>query len=78
MPNDHRADVFLVLAHEQILDFGSASEREQKQTGRNRIERSAMADLFDLQPSPDERDDVVRRHARGFVDEQDAVRSCSQ
>ena len=72
-----RAGVFFVLAHEQILDLGPASEREQKQAGGDRIERAAMADLLDLKPSPNECDDVVRRHARGFIDEQDAVRSCS-
>jgi hypothetical protein len=36
-----------------------------------------MADLLDLKPPSYECDDVVRRHAGGFVDEQDAVRSCS-
>ena len=36
-----------------------------------------MADFLDLKLSPHQRDDVVRRHARGFVDQQDAVRSCS-
>ena len=32
-----------------------------------------MADLLDLELSPNERDDVVRSHPGGFVDEQDSV-----
>jgi hypothetical protein len=33
-----------------------------------------MTDLLDLQLPPNERDNVVRSHARRFVDEKDAVR----
>ena len=75
---DHRPGVFLVFAHEQVLNLGSASEREQKQAGRNRIQRAAMPDLLHLQAPPHNRDDIMRCHPGGFVDEQDAVRSCSQ
>ena len=74
-PSDKRADVFLVLAHEQILDLRPAAEGENEQTGGDRVERAAMADLFDLELAPNERDDIVRGHAGGFVDQQDAVRS---
>ena len=37
-----------------------------------------MADFLDLEPSPDKRDDIVGRHARRFIDEENAVRSGSQ
>ena len=73
-----RAGVFFVLAHEQVLDFRAAPEREQEQTGGDGIERAAMADFFHLEFAPNERDHVVRRHPLGFVHEKNAVRSCSQ
>ena len=62
-PEHQRPRIFLVLAHEQILNFGSASEGEKEQAGRDRIERAAMADFLDLQTPPHERDDIVRCHA---------------
>jgi hypothetical protein len=34
-----------------------------------------VAHFFDLQLSPDQRDDVMRSHSFRFIDEQDAVRS---
>ena len=73
----HRAGVILVFAHEEILNFGSAPEGEQEQTGRDRIKRAAVPDLFYLQPSPDNGDDIVRCHSGRLVDEQDAVWSGS-
>jgi len=51
------------------LNLGAATEGENEQAGCDRIERSAMADLFDLKLSPDQRDYIVRRHPRGFVHE---------
>ena len=41
------ADIFLVFAHQQILHFGPATDRDEKQSGRNRIECAAMTDLLD-------------------------------
>src|SRR6266404_1457156 len=77
-PEHERAGVFLVLAHEQILNLCAAPECEQEQTGGDGIERAAMADLFHLEFAPNERDHVVRRHRLGLVHEKNAVRGCSQ
>src|SRR6266699_7034794 len=51
-PEHERAGVLFVLAHEQILDFCSAPERKQEQTGGDGIERAAMADWFHLEFAP--------------------------
>ena len=74
----HRPGIFLVLAHEQVLDFRSASERQKEQAGRDGIQRAAMSNLLDLKPSPNDCDDIVRCHSGRLVDEENAVRSCSQ
>ena len=73
-----RADVFLVFAHQQILDFGSAPDRQEKQPGCDWVEGSAMTDLFYSELTTRDRDDVVRSHAFGFVHQKDAVRSCDR
>jgi hypothetical protein len=73
-----RARVFLIFAHEKILNLGATSERQQKQTGRERIQCPAVTDLLDFQPASHESDDVVRRHAFGLIDQQNAVRSYSR
>jgi hypothetical protein len=39
--------IFLVFAHEQILNFRPAPKREQEQTGGDRIEGPAMAHFLD-------------------------------
>jgi hypothetical protein len=70
-----RSDVFLVFAHEQILNFRSAPQREQQQTSGDGIERAAMADFRDPEASPDQRHDIVGGHAFCLIDEQDAIRS---
>jgi hypothetical protein len=67
--------IFLVFAHEQILNFRPAPKREQEQTGGDRIEGAAMADFLDPELSPDQRYHVVRSHPLCFIDKQDAVRS---
>src|SRR5205814_8645584 len=43
------ASIFLIFAHEQILDLCSASNRQEKQTGCNRVEGSAVAHFFFLE-----------------------------
>src|ERR1700730_6986738 len=73
-----RPRVFLVLAHEEILHLGSTSDRYQKQTGRDRIECSAMPDFFDAKTSANECHHIMRSHAFGFVHEQNTVKSRTQ
>src|SRR6267378_4295526 len=72
----HRARVFLVFSHEKVLNFGPAAKGQKKQTRRDWIKGTAMADLFDLQTAAHQRDDIVRSHASGFVHEQDPVSCC--
>src|SRR5207247_10565020 len=45
----HRSGIFLILRHEEILNFCTAAEGEQQKTGRDWIERAAMTNLSDLQ-----------------------------
>ena len=70
----HRADVFLVLAHQQILNLRAAPEHDDEEPGGERVEGAAMADLLRAERAPHDGDDVVRGHARGFIYEEDAVR----
>src|SRR6266404_6171701 len=70
-----RTGIFLILAHEQILDFGSTSDRQEKQAGSNRVECSAVAHFSDLEPPADQCDNIMRSHPFGLIDQQDAVRS---
>ena len=52
----------------------AAADEDQQQPGRERVQRPRVADLDALaQPPPHPRDDVVRRHPGGLVDEQNAV-----
>src|SRR5438132_1885102 len=51
-----RSGVLFVLAHEQILNLSSAPESQQKQTGRDWVERSAMPDFLDFKFPSDQGD----------------------
>ena len=62
--------VFLVLAHQQVLDLGAPADRDEKQPGGQRIERAAMADLLRVEGAPRDRDDVVRCHPGRLVHHQ--------
>lgn len=42
------SDIFLVLAHEEILDFGAATDRDDQEARGQRIKRSAMPDFLVL------------------------------
>ena len=55
----HCARVLLIFSHEKVLDFGTPANSQQKQTGRNRIECAAMADLFDLQTTAHQSNDIM-------------------
>src|SRR6266480_324739 len=69
------ASIFLIFAHEQILDLCSASNRQEKQTRCNGVEGSTMTHFFYLELPTDHRDDVMRSHPFGLVHEQDAIKS---
>src|SRR5439155_8940186 len=66
----------------RVVDFGlaiderekasSASDEQNKQTGREWIERAGMPDAARVYAASDDRHDVVGRYAGGFVDEQEA------
>src|SRR5438874_11486669 len=55
----HCARVFLIFSHEKVLNFGASTKSQKKQTGRDRIECAAMADLLDLQTTAHQRDDIM-------------------
>lgn len=74
-PEHECSDVFLVFAHEQILDLCAASHSDQEQACRYWIERAAVADSPNLELAPDQRHDIVRSHALCLIDKQNAVRS---
>jgi hypothetical protein len=69
----HRADVFLVLAHEEVLNLGATPEDDDEQAGGERVERAAVADLLGVERAADYGNHVVRGHAGGFIDQEDAV-----
>src|SRR5205823_13673683 len=58
--------IFFILAHEQILDFCSASNRQEKQSGSNRVEGSAVAHFSYLELPADQRDNIMRSHPFGL------------
>ena len=68
-----RPHVFLVLAHQLVLDLGAAADRDQEQPGGQRIQRAAMADLLRVEGAPRDRDDIVRCHPGCLVHQQDPV-----
>lgn len=61
------ADVFLVFAHEEVLDFGAAADGEEEEAGGEGVEGAAVADFFGFEDAAAESDDVVGGHAWGFV-----------
>jgi hypothetical protein len=69
---EHGADVFLVLAHQQVLNFCAATNDNDQQPRRERIERAAMADPLRAEAAADIAT-TSRGHAFGFVDQQDAI-----
>ena len=54
-----RALILLVLAHQQILDFGGATHHQDQQAGGHRIKGSAMADFFGVQGATRDGDNIV-------------------
>ena len=59
----HGAHVFLVLAHQQVLDLRAAADRDEQQTGGQGIERPAVTDLLRAERATRNRHDVMRGHA---------------
>ena len=66
-PERDGADVFLVLAHQQILDLGGAPDDQHEQAGGHRIERAAVADFLGVQRPAGDGHHVVRRHVGRLV-----------
>ena len=66
--------VLLRQPHQEALHARGATDQDQQQAGRERVQRARVPDLRALrQPAPDPRHDVVRRDPRGLVDEEDSV-----
>jgi len=66
-----RRVVHFRLAVDERHQARSASEEQNQQPGRKRIECTGVPDPSGVHTPPDDRHDVVRRHAGGFVDEQE-------
>ena len=63
--------VALGQRHQEALHARGAPDEDQQQPGGERVQRARVADLDALaEPPPHLRDDVVRRHPGGLVDEQ--------
>ena len=69
----HGGGVFLILGHEQVLDFGRLADDEHEEAGGERVERAAVADFFEMKAVAHVVHDVVGGAAAGFVDEEDSV-----
>ena len=69
----HGRGVFLVLGHEQVLDFGCLADDEHEEAGGERIERAAMADLLEMKAIAHVIHDVVGGATGGLVDEENSV-----
>ena len=69
----HGAFVFLVLAHQQVLDLGGAADDQHEQAGGHWIEGAAMADFFRVERPAGDGHDIVRGHIGRLVDEQHAA-----
>ena len=62
--------VALGQRHQEALHARRAADQHEQQPGRERVERARVADLHArAEPPPDPRDDVVRGHPGGLVDE---------
>ena len=59
----------------ELADASGLSDAQRQDAGRHRIQGSQMTDLAGLQQLSDALHDVVRRHAAGLVDDEDAVQS---
>jgi hypothetical protein len=55
------------------LDFRAFAYDDNQKARRHGVKRSAVADLFGLQFSTNNRDDVVGGHLLGFVDEENPI-----
>ncbi len=74
-------EVALLAGHDGIAHAGGLAHENNQKAGRERVERAAVPDLdalgcaAALQPASDDRADIHRGEAEGFVDEQDAGRA---
>src|ERR1700722_10531102 len=60
-------DILLVLAHQEILDFGPPADHDQQQPGSKRIESPTVTDLLHSQALTHSRYYVVAGHLRFFI-----------
>lgn len=68
-----RADVFLLLGHEQVLNLGGIPDHENEHARGHGIQRATVADLFRIQAASRDCHDVVRGHVLTFVHEENSV-----
>jgi hypothetical protein len=68
--------ILLFCGVQELRDPCRPSDEQHEDTSRKRVERSSVSDFFLADNFPYTRNHVMRSHARGFVDDQDAVHGC--
>ena len=69
----HGPDIFLVLAHQEILNLGCAPKGEEQEAGRKRIKRSAVTDFFRAKDAAGDGHHIVGCHSGCLVYRQDTI-----
>lgn len=69
----HGGQVFFVIAHEAVLQFGGFADDDHEQAGGHGVEGAAVPDFAGVEDAAAEGDGVVRGEAGVFVDEEDAA-----
>ena len=72
-PETHERVVHLRRGVKALGLARGLTDEQREQSGRERVERAAVADAPDAEDAARDRDDVVRRPAFGLVDREDAV-----
>ncbi|MES2550939.1 MAG: hypothetical protein V4630_14780 [Pseudomonadota bacterium] len=66
--------VFLVLAHQQILQLRARADDQDQHAGSHGIQRAAVPDFFRIQATARDRHHIVGGHVRGFIYKENAVK----
>ena len=61
-------DILLILAHQEILDFGSSADHDQQQASSKRVESPTVTDLLHSQALTHCCHYIVAGHLRFFID----------
>ena len=67
------AGVFLVLAHEEVLNARGIADDEDEHAGGHRVQRAAVADFFGVEAAARHGHHVMRGHFLAFIDQENAI-----